>query len=70
MVSQDKTKRVVEVAERELLTPYGLRSLALPTLPIGLVMKAACVTVTLINGRDLSGRVKRTRFQILRQGPA
>jgi predicted glycogen debranching enzyme len=28
MLSRDKTKRVVEVIERELLTPYGLRSLA------------------------------------------
>ena len=28
MLSRDKSKRVVEVVERELLTPYGLRSLA------------------------------------------
>ena len=28
MLSRDKAKRVVEVVERELLTPYGLRSLA------------------------------------------
>jgi glycogen debranching enzyme len=28
MLSEDKARRVVEVVERELLTPYGLRSLA------------------------------------------
>jgi glycogen debranching enzyme len=28
MLSRDKSKRVVEVVERELLTPFGLRSLA------------------------------------------
>jgi glycogen debranching enzyme len=28
MLSRDKSKRVVEIVERELLTPYGLRSLA------------------------------------------
>ena len=28
MLSRDKSKRIVDVVERELLTPYGLRSLA------------------------------------------
>jgi glycogen debranching enzyme len=28
MLSEEKARRVVEVVERELLTPYGLRSLA------------------------------------------